>query len=250
VSSKKKSSGVIGSVLNGKGKADLQQDDEESEKEAIQSANGVTKKRSRILSDSESDSDEDDKVPIKKDRKDVTSSKTSKDVPETASKASTSKEDDEDVDMEEEEEEAEEEEEEKQKEGKAIKKMAAIFEKKPPTEAKASWKAGDPVPYSALAQTFAEIEATTKRLVILETLTNFYVKVIRLSPDDLLPCVYLCINRLCPDYEGLELGIGESLLIKSIAQSTGRDVARLKKDLEQKGDLGLVAIVSECFCNG
>jgi DNA ligase-1 len=124
--------------------------------------------------------------------------------------------------------------------------MAAIFEKKPPTETKASWKAGDPVPYSALAQTFAEIEATTKRLIILETLTNFFVKVIRLSPDDLLPCVYLCINRLCPDYEGLELGIGESLLIKSIAQSTGRDVARLKKDLEQKGDLGLVAIVSEC----
>lgn len=132
----------------------------------------------------------------------------------------------------------------KEEDGKATKKLAAIFEKKAPMETSATWKKGEPVPYAALARAFVDIEATTKRLIILEILTNFFVQVIRLSPDDMLPCVYLCINRLCPDYEGLELGIGESLLIKSIAQSTGRDVARLKKDLEQKGDLGLVAIVS------
>ncbi|MCO5549025.1 hypothetical protein L7F22_002491 [Adiantum nelumboides] len=106
------------------------------------------------------------------------------------------------------------------------------------------WKQGQPTPYSAMAQAFAEIEATTKRLAILEILTKLLVKVVKLSPEDLLPCVYLCINRLCPDYEGLELGIGESILVKSIAQSTGRDVARIKKDLEAKGDLGLVAIGS------
>lgn len=220
-----------------------------ADEEASGSTAGGGKKRSRITIDSDSDSDDDDdKVALKKERKEEVNAGSKRDAAAKMHRKGKADDSDDDVtgqdDEEAEEEEAEEDEKEKEKEEKAIKKMASIFEKKPPTETKASWKQGELVPYSALAQTFAEIEATTKRLIILETLTNFFVKVIRLSPDDLLPCVYLCINRLCPDYEGLELGIGESLLIKSIAQSTGRDVARLKKDLEQKGDLGLVAIVS------
>lgn len=133
---------------------------------------------------------------------------------------------------------------EKKRDGEAVKKLAAIFQKQAPTEDKATWTEGEGVPYSALANAFAKIEGTTKRLEKLETTTKLFVKVIQLTPEDLLPCVYLCINRLCPDYEGLELGIGEGILIKSIAQSTGRDVARIKKDLEAKGDLGLVAIGS------
>jgi DNA ligase-1 len=133
---------------------------------------------------------------------------------------------------------------EKKRDGQAVKKLAAIFEKRAPTEDQASWKQGQPVPFSALAKAFVQIEATTKRLEKLEVTTKLLVKIIQLTPEDLLPAVYLCINRLCPDYEGLELGIGEGILIKSIAQSTGRDVARIKKDLEAKGDLGLVAIGS------
>lgn len=47
--------------------------------------------------------------------------------------------------------------------------------------------------------------------------------------------------QLCPDYMGIELGIGESLIIKAIAQSTGRKPADIKADLSKIGDLGLVA---------
>jgi DNA ligase-1 len=49
--------------------------------------------------------------------------------------------------------------------------------------------------------------------------------------------------QLSPDYIGVELGIGESLLIKAIGESTGRSIAIVKADLKREGDLGLVAMV-------
>lgn len=53
----------------------------------------------------------------------------------------------------------------------------------------------------------------------------------------------LYIFQLCPDYEGLELGIGESLLVKAIAQSTGRKPEKIQEDYSKTGDLGTVAEV-------
>jgi len=47
--------------------------------------------------------------------------------------------------------------------------------------------------------------------------------------------------QLCPDYEALELGIGESILINAIAESTSRTKDKIKADYKQHGDLGLVA---------
>jgi DNA ligase 1 len=52
------------------------------------------------------------------------------------------------------------------------------------------------------------------------------------------------IPQLCPDYTGIELGIGESLLIKAIGESTGRSLQLIKAELKKEGDLGLVAMVS------
>ena len=48
---------------------------------------------------------------------------------------------------------------------------------------------------------------------------------------------------MSPDYVGVELGVGESLLIKAIGESTGRSAALVKADLKKEGDLGLVAMV-------
>lgn len=64
---------------------------------------------------------------------------------------------------------------------------------------------------------------------------------IQTTPKGLLELLYMCINKLCPDYEGLELGIGESLLMKAIVQSTGRDMKQLKADYVKCGDLGVIA---------
>lgn len=106
------------------------------------------------------------------------------------------------------------------------------------------WKLGEPVPYAALCTTFSFIELTTKRLIISAHCSLFLRQVLRLTPEDLLPTVQLMINKLAADYAGIELGIGESLIMKAIGESTGRSLAIIKADQNEIGDLGLVAAKS------
>lgn len=106
------------------------------------------------------------------------------------------------------------------------------------------WKAGEPVPYAALCTTFSLIEMTSKRLLISAHCSLFLRQVLRLHPSDLLPTVQLMINKLAADYAGIELGIGESLIMKAIGETTGRSLAIIKHDQSEIGDLGLVAAKS------
>lgn len=107
------------------------------------------------------------------------------------------------------------------------------------------WKAGEPVPYAALCTTFSLIELTTKRLQITAYCSAFLQQVLRLTPQDLLPTVQLMLNKLAADYAGIELGIGESLIMKAIGESSGRSLAVIKADHQKIGDLGLVAAKSK-----
>ena len=79
---------------------------------------------------------------------------------------------------------------------------------------------------------------------IIRILSNFFRSVRCLTPSDLVHCVYLCVNKVAPEYDGIELGIGETIIIKAIADSTGRTAEQLKLDYKSKGDLGLVAEAS------
>ncbi|KAI0995688.1 DNA ligase 1 [Podosphaera aphanis] len=106
------------------------------------------------------------------------------------------------------------------------------------------WKSGDPVPYAALCETFSLIEMTSKRLVITSYCSLFLLKVLKLTPNDLLPVLLLMVNKLAADYAGIELGIGESLIMKAIGESTGRSLATIKEHQKQIGDLGLVSVMS------
>ena len=106
------------------------------------------------------------------------------------------------------------------------------------------WKPGEPVPYAALCTTFSLIEMTSKRLVISAHCSLFLRQVLRLTPQDLLPTIQLMINKLAADYAGVELGIGESLIMKAIGESTGRSLQVIKSDQNEIGDLGLVAAKS------
>ncbi|KCV68015.1 DNA ligase 1 [Fonticula alba] len=113
-----------------------------------------------------------------------------------------------------------------------------------PEEEPAPWPVGSPVPYSALTDTFQAVESTTKRLIITELLCAFFRQVIYRSPEDLIACVYLCINRVAPAFEGVELGLGESILVKAISESTGRTPAAIRTQLASVGDLGTIAQAS------
>lgn len=106
------------------------------------------------------------------------------------------------------------------------------------------WKAGSPVPYAALCKTFELIEGTTKRLQKLAHTTLFLRQVLRLTPEGFLEVVHLVNNKLAADYEGIELGIGESLLVKAVSQACGRSVQQIKNDQNEIGDLGVIAAKS------
>nr|CAH7764913.1 unnamed protein product [Callosobruchus chinensis] len=76
---------------------------------------------------------------------------------------------------------------------------------------------------------------------MIEILSNYFRSVIALTQADLLPSVYLCLNKIAPAYEGVELGIADTIVMKAIAQSTGRTFAQVKADVQETGDFGLVA---------
>ncbi|KKA25269.1 DNA ligase (ATP) [Rasamsonia emersonii CBS 393.64] len=232
-------------------------------------SNSLSKRLKREKSVEDEDSDESDIQPVSKRRRKGPKQGTSsarKTLAETSSdplsdketgseplttqtavkKASgeeTPVEEDEEEEPEEEQSASEDEEEKPELKKKQIEKVQATL-KGSGKEPYPDWKPGEPVPYAALCTTFSLIEMTTKRLAILAHTSLFLRQVLRLTPGDLLPTVQLMINKLASDYAGIELGIGESLIMKAIGESTGRSLSVIKADQHEIGDLGLVAAKS------
>ncbi|EGP91685.1 uncharacterized protein MYCGRDRAFT_31749 [Zymoseptoria tritici IPO323] len=226
----------------------LDEDDDEppSKKQRQQPTNGASKKgmakkvTTKSTEPAKAESENEDEEPVKKEQKSTSNGKSKAMIKqedadendsetESAEEASASEEEEEDVKPE----------------------VAAKVRAKVQSTLKASgkdpypdWKAGDPVPYAALCTTFSKIEMTTKRLEILAHCSLFLRQVLRLTPNDLLPTVLLMIGKLAADYAGVELGIGESLIMKAIGETTGRSLAIIKEDQRKIGDLGLVAAKS------
>ncbi|EGW31342.1 uncharacterized protein SPAPADRAFT_56206 [Spathaspora passalidarum NRRL Y-27907] len=99
------------------------------------------------------------------------------------------------------------------------------------------------IPYATLTSILEKIENESSRLKIISILSQFFEDILSASSiDKLIKIVYLVINRLGPDYEpDLELGLGETLLIKAISEGYGRATSKIKSDYKEVGDLGLVA---------
>lgn len=87
-----------------------------------------------------------------------------------------------------------------------------------------------------LAEVFEKIEATTKRL----EMTSLLVDLIKeTSKDEIGKVAYLIQGKLYPDYMGIELGLAEKLMIKAVADVTGKPESQIDADYKKTGDLGL-----------
>eukprot|EP01039_Chlorochromonas_danica_P006387 gene6387-7041_t len=107
-----------------------------------------------------------------------------------------------------------------------------------------SWQAGESIPYSVVVSTFEEVSQRSGRLDKEALLTRLFRCVLATTPADLEAVVYITFNQVHPVYDGLELGVGDSLLVKAICEATGRKKDAVEEDYEREGDLGVVALAS------
>jgi len=87
-----------------------------------------------------------------------------------------------------------------------------------------------------LANAFEQIDATTKRLEITDMLVDL---VCRTPKDEISRVVYLLEGKLYPDYEGIELGLAEKLLVRVAAEVAGKSEKAIESDYKKSGDIGL-----------
>jgi DNA ligase-1 len=102
------------------------------------------------------------------------------------------------------------------------------------------------VPYMVLADTFSKIEkekGRVKSVYILRDMFSLVLAESRHAPEKTLSAVvYLCANKIRPEYEGeSEMNVGESIIMQALAESTGRTLASLKAEMVAVGDLGVLA---------
>lgn len=78
----------------------------------------------------------------------------------------------------------------------------------------APWAPQADVPFEFLAATLEAIGADSKRLAKTQQLVTLFRGIIARTPKDLLPTLYICTNQVAPSYTGIELGIGDAILVK------------------------------------
>lgn len=92
--------------------------------------------------------------------------------------------------------------------------------------------------FSELVESLAQLEATTKRLEMTRILGDLFKHA---DATDIAAIVYLSQERLAPNYEPIEFGIGEATVATALSQVTGETREDLKKLYKEKGDYGDIA---------
>ena len=92
--------------------------------------------------------------------------------------------------------------------------------------------------FSIISDAFQKMELTRKR----GELTDILVGLIKEIPVDMISkAVYLIQGKLRPNFEGVELGIAEKLVMKAMSKSSGIPLKKIEDDYNKGGDLGQTA---------
>jgi DNA ligase-1 len=79
------------------------------------------------------------------------------------------------------------------------------------------------------------MEQTSSRLA----LTDYLVALLKKTPPGIIDkVIYLIQGKLHPEYEGIELGLAEKMVIRSIASSSGKNQSEIERIYQKTGDLG------------
>lgn len=92
--------------------------------------------------------------------------------------------------------------------------------------------------FSIIVKILEEMERTASRL----ELTNYLVNLFKITPSDLIDkVIYLIQGKIRPDYEGIELGVAEKMIIRIISQISNISSDQVLHKYREIGDLGSVA---------
>lgn len=97
-------------------------------------------------------------------------------------------------------------------------------------------------------QTFCEvletISKTKKRLEIQDILTKYY-RQINCDDELLTTALYLSTASIYPEHYGIELGVGETAIVKIVCEITGKKLKTIRDEMRQTGDYGIIAMKSK-----
>ena len=92
--------------------------------------------------------------------------------------------------------------------------------------------------FLTIAEIFEEMQKTNSRLVLIDHLVTLF----KSTPvNTIKKIIYLLQGKLSPASEGIELGLGEKLTIRAIAESSGISVKEVEEKYGIIGDLGETA---------
>jgi len=92
--------------------------------------------------------------------------------------------------------------------------------------------------FAKLADFMERIEATSKRLEMIDILRELFLDA---SEEEIGPICFMLLGGLAPDYEGVEIGMADKLVMRSIAKVAGIGELEVERRLKKTGDIGEAA---------
>jgi DNA ligase-1 len=92
--------------------------------------------------------------------------------------------------------------------------------------------------FSVLSQYMERLEATTKRLEMFDILAELFAEA---KAEEIDRIIRMCQGQLAPAFYGVELGISEKLLVRTLSDAADTPTKKVGELFRKSGDLGSVA---------